>query len=195
MTPPNADALAGAYLGDFVRGRVDDLVDLPVLTRQGITLHRKVDAFTDAHPIWRESADRLPSGLRRLAGIVIDIVYDHYLCRHWDRYSETPLPEFAQLCYGSLLSRTQFMEEDARRGVRRMQEQDWIQTYLEPEGIDLAFRRLSRRSRALVELPKATESFRNSYDELEQDFLAYYPKLIQFAEETWEDVKLTPPGL
>jgi len=196
VTPPMADALVGAYLGDFVRGRIEEHTDLPPLMRQGITLHRKVDGFTDTHPIWRTSAARLEHPNRRLAGVIIDVIYDHYLCLHWERFAKASLPEFAEFCYASLLSRTQWMETDARRGVRRMKEQDWINTYARVEGIDLAFERMSRRSPLLKTLPAASADFRQNYEALEADFLRYYPELLRFARETWRELTApdgTPP--
>lgn len=188
VSPPTADAIAGAFLGDFVRGNVHDQVDLPLEMRNAITLHRKVDAFTDSHPIWQRSAARLAPERRRLAGIIIDVIYDHYLCRHWDQFAAQELSGFADFCYTSLLSRTQFMEVEPRRVVRRMQDHDWLNSYLQTSGIALAFRRLSFRSKALNGIQKASIDFENHYEELEADFLAYYPLLQSYALEEWKAI-------
>jgi acyl carrier protein phosphodiesterase len=193
LSPPMADALVGAYLGDFVRGPIECVPDLPLLMRQGITLHRKVDAFTDKHPVWRASGTRLDPSLRRLSGVVIDIVYDHFLCLHWNRFASSSLEEFAQHCYSCLLSRTPWMSLEARRGVRRMKDQDWIRTYCHMEGIDLAFQRLSHRSPALAILPSASSDLRRHQQALEEDFLCFYPELVQFARACWKEI--CPPAV
>ncbi|RFC43873.1 MAG: Acyl carrier protein phosphodiesterase [Verrucomicrobia bacterium] len=177
--------MAGAYLGDFVRGPVDQHQDLPPMIRQGITLHRCIDAFTDAHPVWRRSCQHLQPGRRRLGGIIIDVLYDHYLCRHWEQFSDVALDEFAQTCYQSLLSRAAWMDESARRGVRRMKDQGWLSTYSERDGIALAFRRMERRSPALAGLSGAMEDFTLHYDEIERDFLEFYPAVIEFSTRNW----------
>jgi len=192
LTPPVPDAIVGAYLGDFVRGKVHDQVDLPLQMRQGIILHRKVDGYTDQHPIWRRSAKRLDPGRRRLAGIIIDVIYDHYLCLHWSDFSPQPLEEFVEFCYSCLISRTQLMEEDARRAVRRMREHDWLNSYQQVDGIGLAFRGLSYRSRALKGIEHAVDDFRANYEDLEGDFLAYYPELQRFAKEAWLGIMEDP---
>jgi len=189
VSPQMPEAIVGAFLGDFVRGDVSQNVDLTPTIRQSIMLHRYVDGFTDSHPIWQRSAGRLVSERRRLAGIIIDVIYDHYLCLHWDEFSKVPLEEFVEFCYESLLSRMQMMEVNARRVVRRMRDHDWLASYHEIEGIELAFRRLSYRSRALEGIEHASIDFRAHYDELEADFVEYYPLLQQFAKDTWE--KLT----
>ncbi len=185
LSPPWPDALAGAYLGDFVRGPVDQHLDLPPMIRKGITLHRAIDAFTDAHPVWRRSCQYLQPERRRLGGIIIDVLYDHYLCRHWSRFAEVPLEDFAESCYGNLLSRTSWMDESARRGVRRMKEQGWLSTYRERDGIALAFQRMEERSRALSGLARAMDDFLLHYEALDRDFLEFYPAAVEFAAKNW----------
>jgi len=188
LSPPWPDALAGAYLGDFVRGPVESHSDLPPMIRQGISLHRAIDAFTDTHALWRQSTLHLARERRRIAGIAVDVIYDHFLCRHWDRYSETRIEVFAAKCYEGLLSRTPWMDEPARRGVRRMRDQDWLTTYRERDGIALAFQRMERRSPALRGLADAVDDFTAHYAALEEEFLTYYPQVITFAARTWEDL-------
>lgn len=189
LSPANADAVAGAFLGDFVRGPVETHVDLPEIMRRGITLHRQIDAFTDRHPVWRRSADRLAPERRRLGGIIIDVIYDHYLCRNWLSFSQQLLEEFAEFCYDCLLSRTQFMEPDVRRVVRRMREYDWLNSYREIDGIGVAFDRMSRRAPVLAEIPLAMDDFRENYEEMEGDFLEFYPELSTFAKDAWAKLK------
>lgn len=193
LSPPWPDALAGAYLGDFVRGPVDQHRDLPPMIRQGITLHRNIDAFTDNHPVWRRSCHCLQPAHRRLGGIIIDVLYDHYLCLHWNRYAEVALDDFARTCYESLLSRTTWMDETARRGVRRMREQGWLSAYREKDGIALAFRRMERRSPALRGLAGAMEDFTLHYHDFEEDFLEFYPSVMDFSATTWAQLASRSP--
>ncbi len=189
LSPPWPDALAGAYLGDFVRGPVDDHIDLPPMIRHGITLHRAIDGFTDSHPVWRQSTLHIAATRRRLAGIAIDVIYDHFLCRHWHRFGDEVMEDFVARCYECLLSRTSWMGEPARRGVRRMRQHDWLMTYRETEGIATTFRRMEQRSPVLTGLADASEDFRQHYTELEAEFLAYYPEVTAFARATWQTLQ------
>jgi acyl carrier protein phosphodiesterase len=164
------------------------------MIRQGITLHRAIDGFTDLHPVWRRSTLHVASVRRRIAGIAVDVIYDHFLCRHWNRFSTTRIEDFAAMCYEGLLSRTPWMEEPARRGVRRMREQDWLTTYREREGIALAFRRMERRSPALLGLADVVDDFTAHYADLEEEFLAYYPEVVSFAARTWAELAAVRPA-
>ena len=68
--------IAGALLGDFVKGRIDET--LPPGLRGGISLHRKIDVFTDAHPLTLVSRNRFSGDLRRYAGIIVDLAYESF---------------------------------------------------------------------------------------------------------------------
>jgi len=87
------DALRiGNLLGDFIKGTESSLrLQFPVDLVDGIKLHRAIDKFTDAHPSFLESKQLLAPERRRYAGIVLDIIYDHFLSIHWKTY-QTPFP-------------------------------------------------------------------------------------------------------
>lgn len=163
-------------------------MDLPPAMRHGITLHRRIDAFTDSHPAWQASTRRLSPEHRRLGGIIVDVIYDHYLCRHWAEFSDRPLEEFAAYCYDCLLSRTPFMEPEVRRIVRRMQGSDWLSSYQTRDGIAVAFQRMARRGKVLVGIETATRDFVAGYEEFERDFLRFYPELVAFSKASWGEI-------
>src|SRR5690349_10617344 len=65
----------------------------------GVDCHRRIDAFTDAHPVVRRSITRLASPHRRFGGVLMDMFYDHFLAVDWDCYSGQPLEQFTQFVY------------------------------------------------------------------------------------------------
>ena len=89
---PDVQLLLGGLEGDFHRGPLRG--DLPVGLEAGIALHRAIDAFTDSHPEVAALRSQFPAPLRRFAGILIDLSFDHCLSQHWSRYSELPLSCF-----------------------------------------------------------------------------------------------------
>ena len=50
-------------------------------------LHRRIDSFADTHPAFRRSRGRVSAARRRVAGIMVDMFYDHFLARHWGQFS------------------------------------------------------------------------------------------------------------
>lgn len=93
----SVEGLLGSLLGDFVKGPLDD--KYPEAIRRGIVLHRSIDSFTDAHPLHLESRNRIGRARRRYAGIIVDVTYDHFLCRYWSDYSDETLESFVARVY------------------------------------------------------------------------------------------------
>jgi len=63
--------------GDFVKGR--DYSKYPLIIQGGITLHREIDDFIDHHPLVLELLHELYAPLPKVAGIAIDLYFDHLL--------------------------------------------------------------------------------------------------------------------
>ena len=75
----------GAFLGDHVKGR-DALHELPPDWAAGVELHRWIDSFSDAHPAVRSLLARFEPPWRRYGGVIVDVLFDHMLTRHWSRF-------------------------------------------------------------------------------------------------------------
>lgn len=77
-------ARLGGLLGDFVQGEVRGR--FPVDMACEILLHRKIDRYTDDHPVVRDARQLFVAERRRYAGIVLDVFYDHVLLQRWHDY-------------------------------------------------------------------------------------------------------------
>lgn len=86
---------AGQILGDMIKGRLDGPVFDPA-TDHGIRLHRRIDSCCDAHPSHHAVRARFAPPLRRYAGIIVDIGFDHSLARNWANFHGQTLPYFAE---------------------------------------------------------------------------------------------------
>src|SRR4051794_20998713 len=98
-----SESSPGFRLGNLLPDLVgpEQLRGLPPDVMRGIECHRHIDAFTDRHPIVRESIGRLSGTYRRFGGILMDVFYDHFLATEWARYSKVPLDAFAADVYKS----------------------------------------------------------------------------------------------
>ena len=67
----------GNFMADGIHGKAPE--SLPADVQKGIVLHRHIDTYTDAHPIFRQSTKRLHPVYHHYAGVIIDIYYDHFL--------------------------------------------------------------------------------------------------------------------
>ncbi len=83
----------GALLGDHVKGRLDRLT-LPADQIVGIDLHRRIDSASDRHPAVRDLVTSLQPPWRRYGGIILDVLFDHMLARHWSKFAAGSMDEF-----------------------------------------------------------------------------------------------------
>src|SRR5690606_34573687 len=94
---PAPAQLLGSLYGDFVKGRLEGRY--PADIEAAIRLHRRIDMFTDSHPLIFEARMRFPAARRRTSGILLDLFFDHCLAHAWDDYASEPLPAFTTRVY------------------------------------------------------------------------------------------------
>jgi len=172
------EAILGALLGDFVFGRLA-LEDWPDAVRREIVVHRRVDRYTDAHPAVVAARALFANGLRRYAGIALDVYFDHCLARDWHRWNDTPLDEFTTRVYRVLREHAAQLPPRLRAIAPRMQAHDWLGSYRERDSVDHAVRgiatRLSRHGERLVECLPVLREHRAAIDAA---FEAFFPDLL-----------------
>jgi acyl carrier protein phosphodiesterase len=178
LSDDTPESRLGNLLGDFVRSPQIDTYPAPV--RAGFALHQRIDAYTDAHPVFQHSRTRISLPRRRYAGVLVDVFYDHFLALHWAEFAPIPLPDFARQVYAELAANDPLLPESLRQIVPAMIRDDWLTSYRAPDGIDRALDRIARRLRHETPLAGAVEELTGHYDGLQADFLAFFPALRQY---------------
>lgn len=176
----SADAQFGALLGDFLRPGQDQ--HLPLETRIEIQLHRRIDSFTDQHPLNFQARALFGQGRRRYAGIVLDVFYDHVLAKHWEHICALDFDDFVEQFYVDLMKQAPHFPESLSYAAPRMREQDWIRSYRDLQGFELTIQRMSRRLSRNADLLRAgIDDVRRHYHMLTQYFFEFFPELERFA--------------
>ena len=174
------ELLVGSILGDFVKGAIED--KYPPGIRRGIEPHRKIDTYTDAHETTRASRNLFSPLRRRFAGIIVDLCYDHFLYRHWCKFADVELDEFISHVYGILRAPGTVLPGRLRAMVPVMIREDWLGSYQDLQGVDLALNRLSKRITRGDRLLGAVDEIKHHYLKLEADFLIFFPDLEHYVK-------------
>lgn len=169
--------LLGSLYGDFVKGPLRGQWPEPV--EQAIRLHRRIDGFTDAHPLVERARSRFPDARRRYSGMLLDVFFDHCLALHWADFSSQPLPEFTARVYRVLAGEPQLPERLAMIAPR-MAAQDWLGSYRRFSVLELVLQGLQRRLSRPEGLDGAMVELTRLYQPLTDDFRAFYPQLQVF---------------
>jgi acyl carrier protein phosphodiesterase len=179
LSDGSPEGMMGNLAGDFVRGVDVSSLSAPLLA--GVVLHRAVDRFTDAHPAVQRSRARLPEHWRHYRGVLVDVFYDHFLARDFERFAGEPLDAFAARVYAALNDQLAHLPPRLQAAAPKMIEHDWLRAYAHREGLEIVLRGMSRRARRDVALEHAVAALDAEYDALSDDFESFFPELVQFA--------------
>lgn len=178
----------GNLLGDFARGNIDDLkTRFPLEVVRGIMMHRAIDRYTDSHPEFKKAKSLLAPSRRRFAGIMIDIFFDHFLCKYWQTYSNQDLSEFISEAYQAFERHPDWLEGRLAQDFPRMKNEDWLSRYEKLSGIEETLQRVSQRSKRIQNLADGASDLRKNYAEFEAHFTSFMPQIIKFSEKWLAD--------
>lgn len=171
----------GNFIGDFVKGRTPEK-EFPLRVAVGIHLHRLIDSYTDSHPVVRESKIRLRPIYRHYSGVLVDIFYDHFLARHWERHHSTDLRLYAESFYQLAKNQESWLPQKARYVLPFMERNDWLTNYSRIEGIEKVLGGMARRTPYPSGMEKASTDLLKYYEAFEQEFFQFMPELIKTCE-------------
>ncbi|HTH54425.1 MAG TPA: ACP phosphodiesterase [Cyclobacteriaceae bacterium] len=182
LSGENHEIKVGNFIGDFVKGKnVEERFGKEIA--KGISLHREIDWFTDRHPVVKQSKDRLRAKYHHYSGVIVDVFYDHFLAKNFDRYSKIILPDFADECYAIIQQHDSILPEDVKYMMPYMINGNWLTNYSKIEGIHRALNGMSRRTKFVSKMDEASEDLKNHYSDFENEFFSFFPDLEKFADE------------
>lgn len=176
---PEEGLIAGALEGDYYKGLLRG--DLPAALERGIRLHRAIDGYTDRHPVISQLRLALPPHLRRYAGILMDLSFDHFLCLHWDRFASMPRADFNNQIYHTLQSQEQHLSVNAQRMVDRLIQHDILGLYENWETVSRTAERVGQRFTRYNPFIGVEQQLTPLRGKIEQGFLDFYPDLQKFS--------------
>jgi len=178
LSKENKNILIGNFISDAVKGKKYE--NYPPEIRAGILLHREIDTFTDSHPTVRKSMHRLHPRYRHFDGIIIDILYDHFLAKNWSTYSEIPLEVYAENVYAFLNENIETFPGELQKLLPSMIKYNWLVNYASLEGIERVLGGMNKRTKGISQMDLAIEDLILHYNEFEKDFTSYFKELETF---------------
>jgi len=171
------EIIVGNMISDFVKG--NKKFDYSKGIQDGISLHRKIDEFTDNHPQTKLAKQLLKPAVGLYAGAFIDVVYDYFLANNLNCFSsEIELHDFANGVYKILENHKAIVPPNFEKVMPSMQANNWLYNYKFDYGVQRSFEGLYRRAKFL------TPSDNKAY----QSFIANKSVLHQFANSFIKDV-------
>jgi len=202
----------GGYLGDFIKGplpAVDQLgvspqgFALPVLPTQsrsphlldaegkpwsqqvlqGVVLHRRIDAYTDAHEDYKRCLALLGPRFRRFAPIALDVFVDHLLALHWREYHDSSLEQYCDDFYSFCVHRSACLPVAAAEFIARAAQYRLFSSYARWEVFEQVLSRIDQRIRFDSNLVEVGFEIRKHYQSLEAILLPFIATAKAYAED------------
>lgn len=165
----------GNFMADGIHGKNFDT--FPMEIRKGIILHREIDTFTDAHPVFRQSTKRLHANYHHYSGIIVDIFYDHFLAKNWENYSNESLEDYTEHFYQSLRDNYGFLTEKTQKMVPYLIAQNWLLSYQTVEGIEIILQKMDNRMKRNSNMRFSISELRTFYVEFENEFTTFFEEI------------------
>jgi len=165
----------GNFMADGIRGKQFENYHSDI--QKGILLHRFIDTYTDSHPVFKQSTKRLHEKYHHYAGVIVDVFYDHFLAKNWNRYSDEKLEDFVARFYQSLHDNYDLLSERIQGFMPYMIERNWLVSYQTVEGIHKILTQMDSRTKNESNMRFASNELQAFYTEFETEFTTFFEDL------------------
>ena len=171
----------GNFIADGIKGH--DYKTFNKDFQIGIMLHRHIDTFTDAHDTVRQSTKRLHEKYGHYSGVIVDILYYHFLAKDWNLYCDTPLDEYVDNFYHSLETHYDLLPLRIKKMMPYMMADNWLLSYASIDGIAKVLDGMNRRTKNRSGMNEAVQELTAFYTDFETEFTLFFEDLIAFSKQ------------
>jgi acyl carrier protein phosphodiesterase len=181
LSGTNKGVKVGNFIGDYVKGSSYKRFAPDIQT--GIILHRRIDTFTDNHPVARESRDAFRLHYRRYSGVVVDIVFDHFLAANWDHFSDQSLNSFVSDSHQILMSHYFSLPGVVKQFLPFLIKSRRMEHYKSYDGIHRTLRIMASHSSLPDHSDWAIKQLQLHYESLREQFFSFFQEAITMSRD------------
>lgn len=172
--------IVGQFLEDFIRNK--ERYNFPQDIQDGITMHRIIDTYTDAHPAIHEAKKVFSPLVRLYSGAFVDVSMDYFLANDLSLHSLEGWKQHSQRVYRVLNEHQQFLPENFKRMLIKMEHDDWLYNYREDWGIKFSIQNVLNKAKYLDKDIPVFQAFLDHKDILQKCYDQFFPDLLAHAK-------------
>lgn len=180
LSGDNFSVAVGNLIADQVKR--SDVQHFPLEVQKGISLHRAIDEFTDAHPLFKNCVTTLFPIYRHYSRVIVDMYFDHFLAVHWETFHSTSLHDFSNNFYNALKQTEIDFPDKLKRLIHALTTYNWFEQYSSVSGMGAIMAQMDKRTRFDSNLASSTAELNEKYPYFEQQFLNFIKPLIAFSQ-------------
>lgn len=177
----NRELTIGNFIADSVKG--NSYLKYPEEVQKGIILHRAIDYYTDTHPVVRRSISRLFPIYKHYSGVIVDILYDHFLAANWKDYSSTPLADYVSDFYDLLQDNYMLLPRNVQQFLPYMMRDNWLLSYATVKGISKILYQMNERTKRKSRMNFAVIELEEHYENFQEEFTSFFEDLQIFTKQ------------
>ena len=170
------DIKIGNFIADFIYG--SHYENFPQGIQKGILLHRYIDTFTDAHPIFRQSKKRLFPSFRHYSSVIVDMFYDHFLAKNFEKYSSESIEQFASNFYRLLENNQYNLPDKVQHILPIMSKYNWLVSYRNLDDLQNILNQMNSRTKNKTSLHLSIDILKSNYDLFENEFTLFFEDML-----------------
>ena len=186
LSGDDEDITIGNFIADGIKGK--KYLKFPLKIQKGILLHRGIDSYTDQHPVVKQSTARLHKNYGHYSGVIVDILYDHFLAKNWNQYHSQPLDKFVTNFYELLRKNYDTLPARIQKMIPYMISDNWLLSYATSEGIAKVLSQMNIRTKGISKMNLAVNELENYYSDFEAEFTLFFADLISFSKNKLKEL-------
>lgn len=168
--------IVGQFLEDFIKNK--DRYSFPQEMQNGITLHRAIDTYTDSHPAISEAKKVFSPLVRLYAGAFVDVSMDYFLANDHSINTAENWKKHSQRVYRVLNENEQYLSENFKKMLKKMEQEDWLYNYKEDWGIEFSIKNVLHKAKYLDKDIPVFQAFLDHKDILQECYHQFFPDLL-----------------
>lgn len=180
LSGSDKDLIIGNFIADHVKGKA--YLDYPETIQKGILLHRKIDDFTDHHPLFKKNVTLLFPQFRHYSRVIVDMFFDHFLAAQWELYHPDPLEDFSRQFYLLMQEYSGSLPDKTKKILPILSKYNWFVAYQSLKGLEDILFQMSQRTRFPSKMSLAVVELEKNYSKIALDFNTFFTELINFVQ-------------
>lgn len=187
LSGPSDGVKLGNFIGDYVKG--NRFTRYPTEIRKGILLHRQIDSFMDEHPLSHASAELFRARYTRFSRVIIDVVYDHYLAKNWDKYSDQSLHDFVNEVHKLFITNYFILPPQVRQFLPFLIRSRRMENYQHLSGIEKTLKIMANHTVLPDHSAWAVEQIVKNDRQLQEQFTGFFEDIREMCRLFLENYK------
>lgn len=180
LSSENSDLIVGNFIADHLKN--NELKAIPEKIKKGVLLHRKIDVYTDSHPLFKLSKRYFYNGFEKHSGVLTDIYYDHLLAQNFNKYHSKELLPYSLEIYAILENHKTSLPNSSLQFLNYIKRNNTFFEYSKTEGVNLVLKHLSHRINHGIDLSKSLPLFIENKEYIEKHFSDFMTDMMIFVK-------------